>query len=247
MSENLNSPAEQGQGSPGGEASGGFLASIADIFVDPMKVFRRIDGGLSWWKAYILIAVISIIIGIVGMPIQKQNAMLRIQDLSEEQYEQAVTTIEKTAFIQPISAPILIIIVLVIYGGIIHLFINLFSSRSSFKKTLSLVAFCGFIGLLEQIINVVVVRLKGVENIESVADSKISLSLAALFPEMEGFWFAFLESLGVFQVWYYILLVLGLSSIFKIDYKKALVPVVIIWLISLLLFYLGTKFAGGVG
>jgi hypothetical protein len=119
------------------------------------------------------------------------------------------------------------------------------SGRSDYKKALSLVTFAGFIAILEQIISVVIIRLRGVELIESSKGAKISLSLAPLFPDLGAFWASILESLSVFGIWYYIVLTLGLASIFRMEIKKSVIPVFILWIISMLFLYLSNAYGSG--
>jgi hypothetical protein len=75
-----------------------------------------------------------------------------------------------------------------------------------------------------------------------MADLKVSLSLAALFPDLKGVGYAFLESLSIFSIWYYILFLLGTAVIFRMSRSRALVPVIIMWLLSFLFVALGSAF-----
>jgi ABC-type phosphate transport system permease subunit len=121
------------------------------------------------------------------------------------------------------------------------------SSRSNFKKTLSLISFCAVITVIEQIISAVVLRMRGVESIESAADLKFSLSLAPLLGDGKGLLNAVLQSLSIFSIWYYVVLVLGIAAIFKITRKAAIVPVLPIWIFGILMLWIGGKFSGGMG
>ncbi|MCK4236896.1 MAG: YIP1 family protein, partial [Candidatus Krumholzibacteria bacterium] len=197
-------PNEGAEVAASGEAAGSFFPAIIDIFIDPVKVFRRVGAGLTWWKPYIVIAVISVIHAWLSLPIQQRIMEIKMSGMSAEQLEKASANFGKFGLIGLIAAPVLLLIILVISTGIAHFIINMISSNSNFKKTLSLLTFCGFIGMLEQIINVAVVRLRGIEAIETFADQKVSFSLAAFFPGLEGFWSALMESLGIFQIWYYV-------------------------------------------
>lgn len=231
----------KGQAAQAPAPTGGFWRSLADIFVDPVKVFARIDAGLSWWKPYIFISIVTMAIGYLMLPFNQKAMQFTMQARSPEQAEQ----MKKYGPLGLIMIPIGIILVTLIVAGIAHVIINIMSSRSSFKKTLGLILYCGVISLVGQIITAVVVMGRGLDSIESMADMKVSLSLAALFPEMKGALAALLQSLGIFEIWGYVLLVLGVAAIFKISRKQAIVPVIPIWLVSFLMLLLGDKFQGG--
>jgi len=62
-------PNEGAELAASGEAAGSFFPAIIDIFIDPVKVFRRVGAGLTWWKPYIVIAVISVIHAWLSLPI----------------------------------------------------------------------------------------------------------------------------------------------------------------------------------
>jgi len=226
------------------EVKGGFLQSVLDIFIDPMKVFHRIGAGLTWWKPFVLTSIIGIVNGYLMLPFSVKRIELNPRDLSPEQLEAAMERVQKFGFVGLILTPIIFIIIYLIMAGIAHIAINIMSSESNFKKTLSLVSYAGLVSILGQIITTVILRMRGVENIETMADMKVSLSLAALFPGLEGVRFAFLESLSIFSIWYYILFLLGTAVIFRMSRSRALVPVILLWLIAFLFASLGAVFGG---
>ena len=228
----------------GAEIRGGFLQSVLDIFIDPMKVFQRIGAGLTWWKPFVLASAIGIINGYLMLPYQVKKIEINPRDLPPEQLEVAIERVQKFGFIGLILVPIIFIIIYLILAGIAHIAINIMSSEANFKKTLSLVSYTGLISVLGQIITTVILQMRGVESIETMSDMKVSLSLAALFPDLEGVGFAFLESLSIFSIWYYILFLLGTAVIFRMSRSRALVPVITLWLISFLFAFLGTLFGG---
>jgi hypothetical protein len=237
-----------GAGEPAPQAPrGGFLSSIVDIFADPYKVFARIDAGLSWWKPFLLIAAVSMVLAYLNLPLQRRLMELNPRGLGEEQLQQTLDAFGKWAPVTLVTVPIFLIIVFLVLAGIVHIVINIMSSRSSYKKTLSLISFCGIITLIEQIISMAYLRMRGAEAIESAADMKFSLSLAPLLGESKGLLSAVLQSLSIFQIWYYVVLVLGIASVFKLTRKAAIVPVLPMWIIGVLMLWIGGKFSGGMG
>jgi len=227
------------------ENDGGFFASVLDIFVDPNKVFGRIDRGLKWWKPFVLIAVIMLIITWLNIPVQKHIVSLNERGINEEQLEMALENVDRFSIVGVILAPIGVLVVYLVVAFIVNLGANLLSGVSDYRKSLSLVSFAGLISVVEQILMTLINRLRGVENISSTQEAREPISLAALFPDLGGFWEVFLESLSVFSIWYYIILGLGISAIFRVDIKKSFIPVVILWIISLGFLYLSKMFGGG--
>ncbi|MFO7914406.1 MAG: YIP1 family protein [Candidatus Krumholzibacteriales bacterium] len=220
-----------------------FLASIADIFVDPGKVFNRIDAGLEWWKPFILVAAVMIIMVWAQAPVNMQVMSLNERGLSEEQLQMALDRMGTFQVVGYIVAPIAAITIYLLSALVINITANLMSGRSDYRKALSLSIFVGLIPLVEQIISVVVVRMRGIEAIQSTQDAQISLSLAPLFSDAGNFVNSILKSLSIFSIWYYIVMALGIAAIYRINVKKSAVPVVILWIISFLFIYLGSLFS----
>ena len=226
------------------EVKGGFLQSVIDIFIDPMKVFERIQGGLTWWKPFVLASVIGIINGYFMLPYQVKRVELNPGDLSPEAIQMQAERIEKFGFVGLIMVPVIFAIIYLVMAGIAHITINIMSSESNFKKTLSLVSYAGLVSILGQVIATVILWMRGIENIETMQDMEVSLSLAAFFPDLEGAGKAFFESLSIFSIWYYILFLLGTAVIFRMSKSRALVPVIVMWFVSFLFALLGTMFGG---
>lgn len=226
---------------------GGFLRSIVDIFADPFKVFERIDGGLSWWKPFVLVAAVATVMSYLMLPFQRKLIELNPRGLSEEQLQRAVEGFGKFAPLTLVFVPIFIIVMYLIVAAIVHIVANIMSSRSNYKKTLSLISYCGIITVVEQVIGSVVLKTRGIESVESAADLKFSLSLAPLLGDGKGLLNAVLQSLSVFQVWYYVLLVLGVAAIFRISRKQAIICALPIWIFSVLMAWVGSRFSGGMG
>jgi hypothetical protein len=179
------------------------------------------------------------------VPINEQVMSLNERGLNEEQLEMAMDNMETFRIVGYIAAPVVALIIYLLSAAVVNITANLMSGRTDYKKALSLCIFAGFIPLVEQIISVVVIRMRGVENIESAAEAQLSLSLAPLFPDAGNFLSSFLKSLSIFSVWFYIVMALGIAAIYRIEVKKSAVPVVILWIISFLFIYLGSLFSGG--
>ena len=236
---------EREQGVPGPEAapveekvSGGFFPSMLDIFIDPMKVFRRIAEGMSWWQPFIAVSIISIVIGIINAPLTQKFFEMQYSNMDAEQYDNMKNAMDTWKYIGYAVIPIFVLIVNVIIAGVAHLVNSVVSMRANFKKTLSLAFYCSFISVLSQIIGAAIIWARGVDNIESAQDLRVSFGFSAFVPDLEGVWRGLSESLSLFSIWYYILFVFGVAVIFSIERKKAVITGVAVWLVSFLLTFL---------
>ncbi len=235
MNENPGrNPQEMDELSPSGEGRGGFVASLIDIFIDPVKVFKRIKAGLPWWQPYIIVAIVIAVISYFQIPINKQLVMLNERGLSAEQLETQVEMMGKFALIGVIAAPLMVLLIYVILAALCNVTANLVSGKSSFKKMLSLLTFTGFVGLIEQSLKMLILHMRGIENIASRDDLySVSFSLNR-FIESDGILRAVLESFSIFQIWFLILFTIGVSVVYEIDRSKAIVPTIVVWVLGVL-------------
>jgi hypothetical protein len=227
-------PEEMDELSPSGEGRGGFVASLIDIFIDPVKVFKRIKAGLPWWQPFIIVAIVIAVISYFQIPINKQLVMLNERGLSAEQLETQAEVMGKFALIGVIAAPLVVLLIYVILAALCNVTANLVSGKSSFKKMLSLLTFTGFVGLIEQSLKMLILHMRGIENIASRDDLySVSFSLNR-FIESDGILRAVLESFSIFQIWFLILFTIGVSVVYEIDRSKAIVPTIVVWVLGVL-------------
>lgn len=234
MNENPGIPEEMDEVSPSGEGGGGFGASLIDIFIDPVKVFKRIKAGLPWWQPFSVVAIVIGVISYFQIPINRQVMLLNERGLSAEQLEQQLEITGKFALIGVIAAPLVVLLIYVILAALCNVTANLVSGKSSFKKMLSLLSFTAFVGLIEQGLKMLIIHMRGIENITSRDDMyAVSFSLNR-FIDSDGILRAVLESFSIFQIWFLILFTIGVSVIYGIDTKKAIVPTIVVWVLGVL-------------
>lgn len=226
-------PEEMEEVSPSGEG-GGFAASLIDIFIDPVKVFKRIKAGLPWWQPFIVVAIFISVISYFQIPLNKQLMMLNERGLTAEQLESQVEMMGKFAIVGVFAAPLIVLLIYVILAALCNVTANLVSGKSSFKKMLCLLTFTGFVSLIEQGLKMLILHMRGIENITSRDDLySVSFSLTR-FIESDGILRAVLESFSIFQIWFLILFAIGVSVIYEIDRKAAIVPTIVVWVLGVL-------------
>ena len=231
-------PEEMEDVSPSGQVEGGFWTSLIDIFIDPVKVFKRIGSGLPWWQPFIVIAIASSVIAYFQTPINSHIFMLNERGLSEEQLQAQGEIMDKFGSVGLIAVPLVVLIIYVILAALCNVTVNLVSGKSSFKKMLSLLNFTAFVGIIEQGLRLLIIHMRGIENITSRDDLyAVSFSLTR-FVETDGFLRAVLESFSIFQIWFLILFTVGVSVVYEISRKAALAPTIVVWVLGVLMIML---------
>jgi hypothetical protein len=231
-------PEEMEEVSSSGQVEGGFWASLIDIFIDPVKVFKRIGAGLPWWQPFIFIAIASSAIAYFQQPIVKQLFLLNENGLSEEQLQAQGDVMDKFGFVGLILAPIAVLVIYLILAALCNVAVNLVSGKSNFKKMLCLLNFTAFVGIIEQALRMLIIHKRGIEEIAS-RDELYSVSFSLTrFVEADGFLRAVLESFSLFQIWFLILFTVGVSVTYEISRKAALAPTIVVWVLGVLMIML---------
>ncbi len=249
-----NQPMQAGPAAGGAAPTGGFARSLFEIFTDPPKVFARIDAGLSWWKPFVAACAVIVVLQLTVAKVFGTKLLelsLRARNIKPEDMERMLADTEKYHAIGIATAPIVPVLAVLLTGLIVallaHIVINIMTSRASYKKTLSLIFFCGLIPMMEQIIVTAIILARGIEGVESMSDLMMSIGPAALVPSAGTALMAFLQSISIFQIWSYAVFVLGVGAIFKLSAKKAVWSVLPVWLVHFIVVLLSLKLGGGMG
>jgi len=224
--------------------AGGFWRSVIEIFSDPFKVFARIDSGLAWWKPLMLIIPGSVVLVHLMRPFETKMKELVMQGVSGEQLEQVLEKSAKTGYVSYFTAPAMLVLSYLLISLVLKGMMSFLSSCGRYWKTTALVIFCALIPFVETILETAILRAKGVASIESVGDMTINLNLSAIIPTENVALNALFRSLGVFQVWYYVVLILGLAVIFKMSRTRAVIATLPVWFLKYI-YFLGQAFAMG--
>jgi hypothetical protein len=238
-------PEEMDDVSPSGQVEGGFWASLIDIFIDPVKVFKRIGAGLPWWQPFIVIAIATSVIAYFQQPINRQIFMLNERGLSEEQLQAQGEMMDKFGFVGLFAAPLILLFIYVILAALCNVAVNLVSGKSNFKKMLSLLNFTAFIGLIEQGLKMLIIHNKGIEEITSSDDLYLTSFSLNIFARADGILRAVLESFSIFGIWFLILFTSGVSVVYGINRKAAIAPTIVIWVLGVLMIMLQGLGGGG--
>lgn len=251
MSENQGNPVDTKAVEAPAAPAGGFARSLYEIFTDPAKVFARIDAGLSWWKPFVAICAGTIATQMaIAVPFGSKLMELQLgaRNLSPEQMDRMAADMEKYRMIGLVTAPMVPILAFLVTGLVAallaYVICNVMTQRATFGKTLSLVMFCGLFGIVEQIVVSGVLLARGVDAVESISDMMLSLGPAAFFPTAGGAFLALLQSLSLFQVWSYVVLVLGFAALFRVSRMQAVIAAIPVWAVHYAVALFGVYMAG---
>jgi|GEM_PF-4730262 len=208
----------------------------------PGQTYRETRG-----RAGLLIPVLLIIGGTifvtvtVGLTQQEQIAaelqreMAGVPDMTSEQLENlpVVATSPAALAVGAVGAVVGALLTWVIYSGILHLAVRALGGRGVFRQAFEIAGWAWvplFIGSLTR-------------GTYALFTGKLPVAQGT------GLVHAFVTNTNLFNVWNMVLLVVGFSAVYGVTKKRAAVPVVGMWLLTVLLTYatgfLGQGFAPG--
>ena len=214
-----------------------FFQRFIQTFVSPTKIFDDIrESRVGWWQPWIWVSILFLIGGFLTIPAQHAVMMLNPK-MTPEMAEK----MGSVAYFQLIFAPAMVLIIGFLAAGISYPVVTMQSKEATFKKYFTLIVFSNLIYALGYVIACVMIRMKGVDNITSPDDLKVSFSLRMLAPEASPVVKGLLSSIEFFSIWGLTIVVLGLKRIFNLRTGQAIACVIPLWIL-----YAGLSIAGEV-
>lgn len=210
------------------------MNKIINIFVSPREAFEAINEKPTWLVPFVILTVFVLFMMFMTIDVQLSDQMkvLQARDLSEQQMEAAQSQMQgPLRYIGFIAAPIGMLIINLIIAGILLLASNLMIGGDgvTYKKIFSLVMWSGLVGIISILLTTFLAIQKGTM-------AGVSMDLSTLLPavpvgESKTWLHRLLARFDLFVFWQMILWIIGLSVMYKTTIKKALTPVLTIWLI----------------
>jgi hypothetical protein len=216
------------------------------IFANPRPTFEKINQRAIWIDALILILVAYMIFSYLSTPYALQDQARFMKDnlklkerMGEERFNQTIANLENppsssVILRSLILSPITLLIGLLLSSLILLIIGRFVSTEGNFKQVWSHYLHANFI---DKILGNGV-RLFLILSKKSVMQT--TTSLAAFFPQLEvtSTSFIILSQFDFFQLWMFGVLGYGLSSAFKIEFKKALFISYGFWFIKSIIYIL---------
>jgi hypothetical protein len=219
---------------------------LAGIFVSPKRVFADVDAGAPWWEPWVWGSFLHMIIAYTVLPIQIRLYELTKDTKPPEQFEAELAKMQEfpIKYLGVMTAPITVLFVGVIFAALSFIAVSVLSERSNFKKHLSIYLWSSLVASVGVLLSNIVVRVKGIEEVRSYRDALAPFGPAALLPEGGKIWYALFSTLDVFAVWFYLLLAVGVTQVFRMSRSASLLVVLPVWLLSILIALIGVRYGG---
>ncbi len=226
-----------------GQPKIGSFERIYRIFTSPGEVFSDIARKPTWALILILTTLLGAGIQFATLPHLDMEATIRTSmaqrnpDLDDEQIEKISEKAARLAWIGPAASVVIIPIVMLVLSGIYLLGIRLAGSEADFTHVFSAMLHAYWpAGLTKGVLFFALLQRAGrlpAEAMEGLVKSNVGAFLPAGAPHWQQ---ALGSIVDIFNLWTFVLVVLGLSIVGGISRKKAGVAAGVLWV-----FYIAAK------
>ena len=220
------------------------LAGMFNVFVDPASTAKRVGRPWFWVPPFIIVSIITVVVSIFISPIA-MDVMRKYppsEQLTGEALDRAVNMAGIISKVQAFAAPLLFAIVTAISAWIVSLMCSMLSMKARFMELFSLITTCSLITAIGSIAGYFVIRAKA-DDITSMQQLAPSFGLDIFFPDLKGPLFALLNYFSLFQIWYLVVLALGLAYLTRSSKGKGFMAITPLWVIGLAFRLLGSLFS----
>ena len=220
-----------------------FFNRLQGVFFNPQATFEALAAKPVWADALIFILIAFTLFTYFSAPYSRQdqrqifenNVELRErmgEDAFNQRLEQMKNPPQWQAILGYASAPVTLLIGLLVASLFLLIFGRMGSTEGKYVQVMSAYLHANFIDkLLGNGVRLFLILTKK-------STLQATTSMAMFFPKMEvtSPAFAVLSQIDFFQIWMFGVLAFGLSAIFKIPLRRALIVSYLIWAIKSLLY-----------
>jgi len=200
----------------------------------PGEVFAELDQRPVFWKPWVIISVLYVVLQFLQRPFQQ-----RITQLVLERAGRPVppATIARD-IMGAVTGPIIVLVLIAIGAGILYLLVSSLGGETTFKKMMVVMVHTWPLMVLQQAITWAILTTRGVASITGPQDLIVSLGADLLLPAdaRVGYFLRFvLGGIGPLQIWALVITAVGAMVLGKATKGAAWTAAIIHYVIILVL------------
>jgi membrane-associated PAP2 superfamily phosphatase len=231
---------------------GGGLAGTLNVFVDPGTTAKHAAKKGFWlWPALILV-IGFMVFGYLMAPYNAQLGEAKLmeraqtQNLPAEQLETGRKITHVIGYVLIFVIPVFVILFSMLFAWLINVMLSMVAAKGRFRDTFGLLLACGLIPFLQYVAGYIEMRAKG-DPITSQEQMQPPFGLDIFLQGLHGVPLAFVHFFSIFQIWYLVVLTVGISALYGISKGKAFAAITPAWVVPLIFALIGAAFSGKSG
>jgi hypothetical protein len=223
-------------------------ARLGRVLFSPGAVFTELNQRPSFWVPWIIVSVVYAALNFFQRPFQQ-----RLKDLMLERAGRPVTPPSALGdIIGLVLTPVGLLVLCAISAGILYLIASGLGGETTYKRMLTVVIFTFPVTLIQTVLTVIVLNMRGVSSIAGPQDMMVSFGADLLLPgdsQIGYFVRILLMGISPLAIWSLAIQATGLTLLAKMGKGAAWTAAVIAYAVFLLvgagLGAFGMKMAGG--
>lgn len=211
----------------------GLVGRMIRVFYVPSETFeavRRQSSWLDWFVPVLLVALLSLLVAYIAMPIAMQMQAEQMQDrpeMSEEQLEM-MQGVGKVAGL--VAAPIGVFVVLFVIGAVLLLLTKaILGGDATYGQMLAVAGYASLIGIISMIVRVPLMLAKETAIIHMGPGVFVSEAMAKTFLGR------LVAGIDLFGLWEVCVMGIGIAVIGHLSRKKAIGSMLVVWAVWILI------------
>jgi hypothetical protein len=192
----------------------GAVLDLINVLFSPGAVFERVREKPRFILPFIGLSIPVMIIQFLTLP-YAQAAMSSVYAQMATQNPQAAEAAQKFAFVGVFFWPIILAIVLLLSALFLWVLVSVLGGEGKFGTLLSVSTYASITFVLAQVVGLIILMVKGKENLVSPDDLQPAMGLDLVFPVSGRFLSGFLKGINPFSIWGTVLTAIGIAVTHK--------------------------------
>ena len=216
------------------------MITIFQILFSPVKSFNALkqEGKFPTMTMVILLLFLAVNL-ILMVPITSKVTTLMLSQssmpLSEQQLEHSLGMLHKLRYLQVLGGVFTAATTLFLYALLLYIITLIAKPALTYVQSFTVIVYSYFALLIGGLLNTGMLYFRGLDKIMSPFEVELTgLNLLTTMEKAGGGLYTFLSLLNPFQLWFVILLSIGLKAFTEMKYTKALLLCILFWLITVI-------------
>lgn len=225
-----------------GSLAGG-MAGMLNVFIDPAATAKRVPNPWSWLWPVLVLSAVYLVFAYQLLPysLQLMDATLAQRQVPPEALERTRGMMHTTTQITTPLTPVLVIGFMLLIALCVKGVYGIMDIRPKFRDVFSLLAACSLIPMLQYVATYFVIRMKG-DAVETPEQMTPPFGLDIFLPGIHGPLLALIGFFSIFEIWFIVVLVVGLAALTRSSKMQALLASTPAWLLPLAFRLIGSLF-----
>ena len=211
------------------------MDTLLNIIVNPVKAFNRLKTEDKFpVMAFIILLTLVLIHLILMAPVSAKisDVVLSGMSIPEKQKDMAIEMTHKLRYLSLIGGFVMYAIILFLQALILFVIALLFKAQLNYTKALRLIIYCFIVLVIGDLVNTALIYFKGIDMIENMYSVMLTGANVLTTVEKAGVaLYVFLSYINPFQIWFVVLLTIGIKIFTDFAWGKSFVICIIFWLI----------------